>query len=167
MAEYASRRFGLDVVAASFEDWGSARAFDLVTMLQVLPHFVDPRGAMVKAARLLRPGGHVVIETWNRASWTARVLGRHWHEYSPPSVLHWFSVGGLTRLARDVGLEPVGRGRPAKWILAGHAKSVLRAKAEGSVVNRVLLGAARWVPDRVAVPYPAEDLFWMLLRKVR
>jgi SAM-dependent methyltransferase len=165
MAQYASDRFGFPVAGAAFETWETERAFDLVTMLQVLPHFVDPRAALGRAAALLRPGGHLLIETWNRSSWTARLFGKNWHEYSPPSVLHWFSIAGLTRLARETGLTPRAQGRPSKWIDVGHAKSLLRTKARESLVYRAALGIAQIIPDRVALPYPSEDLFWILLQR--
>ena len=165
MAAYARERFMLPIEAASLESWQSERTFDLVTMLQVLPHFVDPRQALQKAMQLVRPGGHLLIETWDRQSWTARLFGKNWHEYSPPSVLHWFSRDGLIRLAKSEGLEYVVHGRPSKWIDAGHAKSLLRSKAQASLASRVALGIARIVPDRVAIPYPSEDLFWLLFQR--
>jgi hypothetical protein len=46
-----------------------------------------------------------IIETWNRDDWVARLLGRHWHEYSPPSVLHWFNPDGLRRLVNFIPIE--------------------------------------------------------------
>jgi SAM-dependent methyltransferase len=159
MAEYARTRLGLDVRTGTLEDLPPGDVFDLVSLIQVLPHFVEPRRALAAAAAVTRPGGFWLIETWNRDSWTARAFGQNWHEYSPPSVLHWFSPAGLQRLAGQFGFRKVGAGRPAKWINAGHAKSLLRHK----------LGAAAGVlgvlPDRLALPYPAEDLFWMLLQK--
>jgi SAM-dependent methyltransferase len=165
MAEYATERFGFPVAAAAFESWEPNRSFDLLTMLQVLPHFLDPGKALAKAAELVRPGGHLVIETWNQASWTARLFGKHWHEYSPPSVLHWFSKHGLIRLANDAGFQLVASGRPSKWLDAGHAKSLLRSKARASVTSRLMLGVARAIPDRVAIPYPFDDLVWLLFRR--
>ncbi|MEM1303550.1 MAG: hypothetical protein AAGG46_01555, partial [Planctomycetota bacterium] len=111
-----------------------------------------------------------LIETWDRASLPARVLGRHWHEYSPPSVLHWFSKAGVVELASQFGMRPVASGRPAKRIAAGHAKSLLHAKAAQSWVAQSLIAkpasfAASLLPDRLTLPYPALDLFWLLLEK--
>jgi SAM-dependent methyltransferase len=165
MAKHAQDRFGLDVEQASLEAWNTSRRFDLLTMLQVLPHFVDPRGALERGADFVRPGGHLLVETWNRESWTARALGKHWHEFNPPTVLHWFSKNGLARLASSAGFTRIAQGRPSKWITAGHAKSILRHKGQTSFVSRVALAAAAVVPDRVAIPYPSEDLFWMLLKR--
>lgn len=164
-AEYARSSLGLAVDTGTLETWTTDRSFDLVTMLQVLPHFLDPRQSLQKCAEFLRPGGYLLIETWNRDSWTARLLGASWHEYSPPSVLHWFSRASVTSLAESVGFAYVAHGRPAKWISAGHAKSLLRSKANESLTNRLLARVASVVPDRVAVPYPAEDLFWVVLQR--
>jgi SAM-dependent methyltransferase len=165
MAEYARQRLNIRVEAVSLEEWQPTCAFDLVLMLQVLPHFVDPGRALRKAALAVRAGGHLLIETWDRSSWTARLFGTNWHEYSPPSVLHWFSRAGLVRLAAAAGFKQVATGRPSKWINAGHAKSVLEQKAASSLANRLALGVARLIPDRVAIPYMAEDLFWALFRR--
>ncbi len=165
MAQCARERFGLPVEAASLETWTTDRSFDLVTMLQVLPHFIDPRQAILKAGELLRPNGHLLIETWNQRSWMARLFGKNWHEYSPPSVLHWFSKRGLIRLADRAGFEPIAQGRPSKWIDAGHAKSLLQFKADSSLGSRIMLEFARILPDRIAIPYLSADLFWMLFRR--
>ena len=69
--------------------------YDAVSMIQVLPHFIDPKRAMAVVTKVLKPGGLLLIETWNRDSWTARLFGKNWHEYSPPSVLHWFDPRGV------------------------------------------------------------------------
>jgi len=166
LAEYARNRFGHSVAASSLESWTIDRSYDLVAMLQVLPHFLDPKEAILKSADMLQPGGYLLIETWDRHSWTARILGKSWHEYSPPSVLHWFSKDGLIRLAAGNGFEIVAQGRPSKWISAAHAKSLLGSKARNSLANRLLLRLAQIVPDRIAIPYPSEDLFWLLLRRL-
>jgi 2-polyprenyl-3-methyl-5-hydroxy-6-metoxy-1,4-benzoquinol methylase len=164
-AQYARDRFGFDVEATTLENWDAERRFDLITMLQVLPHFLDPAQALAKCAERLHARGYLLIETWNRESWTARLLGRNWHEYSPPSVLHWFSKDSIVGLADKLGLDYAACGRPSKWINAGHAKGLLRSKANESLFNRLLAGLAHIVPDRLAIPYPAEDLFWLLLRR--
>jgi SAM-dependent methyltransferase len=161
MVEHA-RKLGLDVRTGTLEELAPGELFDLVSLIQVLPHFVEPRRALAAAAAVTRPGGYWLFETWNRDSWIARALGPSWHEYSPPSVLHWFSPGGLQRLAGQFGFRKVARGRPAKWINGGHAKSLLRHKLGASGLAARLLDV---VPDRLAIPYPAEDLFWMLLQR--
>jgi SAM-dependent methyltransferase len=165
MAEYARTHLDLNVMTSTLEQFESERKYDVVSMIQVVPHFVAPQSALRVAALRTRQGGFWLIETWNRESWTARAFGKHWHEYSPPSVLHWFSPGDLRHLAAQFGFREIARGRPSKWIGSEHAKSLLRYRLEGSRLGPLIAGAVSLIPDRLAVPYPAEDLFWALYQK--
>jgi hypothetical protein len=79
-------------------------------------------------------------------------------------VLHWFSKATLNRLLESEGFVRVAQGQPPRWISVGHAKTVLRQKADTSLLNRLILAASAIVPDRLAVPYPYDDLIWMLFR---
>jgi SAM-dependent methyltransferase len=164
MAAHARSR-GLDVRAGSLETLEVALRFDLVSWIQVVAHLVDPRAAFLKAAALTRPGGYWLLETWDRESLAARAAGRRWHEYCPPSVLHWFTREGLRRLGADCGMREVARGRPAKWIESGHAVSLLRHKLAPHPGGRWAGAALRAVPRGLRFPYPGDDIFWMLLRK--
>lgn len=165
MAEYARAQLGLQVATGTLEEYDADRQYELVSMIQVVAHFVDLQRALRVAAQVTAQGGFWLIETWNRESLTARAFGKHWHEYSPPSVVQWFSPEGLARLAAQFGFQEVARGRPLKWIGGGHAKSLLRYRLEGSRLERFTASAVGLIPDRLAIPYPAEDLFWALFRK--
>ena len=165
MSAHARERLGLDVLPGTLEAFQSDEIFDLVAMIQVVAHFVDVRGALRVAAEHTRPGGHWLIETWDRSSLSARLFGRRWHEYSPPSVLHWFTGDGLGRLARSFDMREVARGRPRKRISGAHAKSLLRYKLQGGLPRWLVDGVLRVIPDRLTLPYPSDDVFWMLLRR--
>ncbi|HPU50475.1 MAG TPA: class I SAM-dependent methyltransferase [Burkholderiaceae bacterium] len=169
MAAYGRERLGLQVTAGAMEslprDAAPSGGFDVVTMIQVIAHFHDLRRALESARDLTRPGGHWLIETWDNASLSARLLGRRWHEYSPPSVLHMFSRSSLIRIAADMGMRPVASGRPAKWISGAQAKSLLRYKFGNGPLGRLPSAALGVVPDRSRLPYPAEDVFWMLFER--
>jgi SAM-dependent methyltransferase len=164
MAELGRRR-GLDVREGTLEDLPDPGPFDLVTMVQVVAHFVAPRAALAAAARATRPGGFWLVETWDPRSVTARLLRAHWHAFNPPSVLHLFPPRSLGLLAAQHGLRLVARGRPAKRISAGHAKAALDHAARSDLLRRALATAGRLVPDDAVLPYPAEDLYWALFRK--
>jgi SAM-dependent methyltransferase len=62
-------------VRAAIEDFQSPRTFDLVTLRMVAEHIADPESAVASLARLVKPGGKVVVYTVN-----------HW---SPLAVLAW------------------------------------------------------------------------------
>ena len=165
MAAYGRSELGLDVRAGTLESFPKGEQFDLVSMIQVLPHFVDPRRALEVAAAVTRPGGHWLVETWNRDSWTARLLGTRWHEYSPPSVLHWFSRAGLRDLVAHFGFVDVASGRPRKWLEGAHARAALEHSADASRLKGLVRLASRLIPEGAVVPYPSEDVFWALYRR--
>ena len=165
MARHAREQLQVDVTANAFEDFSTDEPFDAISIIQVMAHFVDPREAVSNIDRLLKPGGVCVVETWNVQSWSARLFGQSWHEYSPPSVLQWFAPATLRRLFEPFGFDEVAVGRPQKWIEVGHAKSLLKHKSKESFVAKTLSLAASVIPDRLQLPYPSEDLFWSIYRK--
>ena len=165
MAAVARTATGVEVECASFEDYRAAPSFDLVSMIQVISHFVDPSAAVQRAASLLKPGGLLLVETWDRQSLTARLFGKFWHEYSPPSVLHWFSRDGLHAVAQKHGLKMVATGRPKRSIQAGHAASLLRYKLGDSAMGKLAGGVLGLIPTRLTLPYPGDDLFWALYQR--
>ncbi|HEY0510905.1 MAG TPA: class I SAM-dependent methyltransferase [Thermoanaerobaculia bacterium] len=165
MSGHARTHLGLRVDTGSLESFRTEERFDLVTMIQVVAHFLDLRAAFQAASALTRPGGFWLIETWNRESWTARIFGRRWHEYSPPSVVHWLTPATLRDLAKQFGFQEVARGRPGKWLNGAHAVSLLTHKLGGGRPGRLVTGVGKLIPRSIPLPYPGDDLFWMLLRK--
>jgi SAM-dependent methyltransferase len=165
MVEFGRRR-GLDLECGMLEDYRSEEQFDLIAMLQSIMHLYDLRRACEAAAALTKPGGFWLVEAFNPYSLTARLMGKYWHDYNPPSVLHWFSPGVLRVLLARYGLEQVAGGRAPKSISAAPAKSILRFKLGGSTgVRRAALSILAAVPDAVAIPYPGDDIYWALFRK--
>jgi len=160
-------KLGLDVRCGAFESetFFEEASFDCVAMIQVISHLVDPRLAIAKAYHLLRPGGVLLVETWDRGSVIARLLGKGWHEYSPPSVLHWFTRAGLQQVMVQRGFEPIGSRRALRWIHVGHAKSILQHSAKKSLVYTGVSSIMKILPSGWSLPYPGDDLFWALYRK--
>ncbi len=165
MARFAKEKLGVNVVNSSLENFKSVEKFDLISLVQVAAHFQEARRAFEKLETLTARNGFWLIETWRRDSLTARAFGKNWHEYSPPSVLHWFTKKGLTNLVEQFGFKTVATGRPAKWINAAHAKSLVKFKLEQMPAGKLLEKSLKLIPDKLNLLYPAEDLFWLLAQK--
>ena len=166
VAEFARTQLLLPVATGVLEEFTPVESFDLINMVQVIAHFHDLRSALEHATSITADGGHWLIETWNFNSWTARLFGKNWHEYSPPSVLNWFSPQSLQLLCEQFGMQEVARGRPTKRLDGEHAKSLLKYRLGDSKVGRGISRALDFLaPNQLPIPYPAEDLFWMLLQK--
>jgi 2-polyprenyl-6-hydroxyphenyl methylase/3-demethylubiquinone-9 3-methyltransferase len=93
--------------------------FDLVTCLEMLEHVPDPSAIVAALARLVRPGGNVIVSTINRnakafalaivgAEYVMRLLPMGTHRYArlirPSELSQWARDSGL-ELADLAGLE--------------------------------------------------------------
>ena len=90
MAEYG-RTIGVNVKKGTIETVELGEKFDLIIIIQVVAHISNLKNSLNKMSNYLKPGGHILIETWNKDSITAKIFGKHWHEFSPPSTLNYFS----------------------------------------------------------------------------
>jgi len=103
----------VDYRAIAAEDLAIERpaAFDLVTCMEMLEHVPDPAAILGALAKLVKPGGDIVVSTLNRkprafavaiigAEYIARVLPRGTHEY-----LKFIRPSELARWGRDAGLD--------------------------------------------------------------
>lgn len=158
MADFGRERLGLDLYQGTLESFETQMSFDLVSMIQVAAHFYDPLQAFERAYKVLNKTGLLLVETWNRDSLSARLFGKNWHEYSPPSVRHWFSRSGLTTFLEGLGFDRVAGGRPSKKISGGHVRSLLKYRLGDNFLLKL-------IPEKINLPYPSEDLFWALFRK--
>lgn len=158
----AAQRFGLDVRAdlRSCTD----ESFDVVTAFQVLEHMPHPASALAEIYRCLRPGGLLVIETWDRQSWIARLFGRHWQQVTPPSVVHLFTRRSLVQSLTRQGFDAVTFHRVSKLVSLRFVASLLAQKHPrqldflSAVAQRSWLGA-------LAFPYSLGDLITVAAQK--
>lgn len=165
MAKYGRFELGLDVHHSTIEDFRSQESYHAASLVQVLPHLTDPYKALNQIHDKLLPGGLLLIETWNCESLAAKALGRNWHEYNPPSVLHWFSKQSLSDQLEYCDFEIVEMGRPVKWINLGNAAAALKKSVSESRLLSALAAPTQLLPSWLKVPYPMDDCFWLVARK--
>jgi SAM-dependent methyltransferase len=166
MVQHGQER-GLDLHHGVFEDslaWKD-ESYDCVSMVQVISHLPSPIDALRLAYKMLKPSGILLVETWDRKSWIASAMKTGWHEYSPPSVLHWFHRESLTKAANLVGFEFVESQRVLRWLNIGHAKSLLKHMSATSKLASLASIVATVFPSQMNILYPGDDLFWALYRK--
>jgi SAM-dependent methyltransferase len=107
-SRFAREHFGLDVFSGSLATAGFAPAlFDVVTLWDVIEHVPDPDAVLAEAARVLKPGGRLVLTTGDIGSDYARSSGPHWHLLAPPWHLYYFSRRTLAELGAKAGLQLV------------------------------------------------------------
>ena len=91
-----------DVVAGKAEFAGP---FDLVTMWDVIEHVPEPVQLLTEARSLLRPDGHLVLETQNVDSRFAKLLGPKWHHFKHEEHIYHFNRSTLQRTLHQAGFE--------------------------------------------------------------
>jgi len=118
-SETAARRYGLRVRTGGFEEADlPAAAFQAVTMIDFIEHTPEPGAAAARAARLLAPGGVLVLVTPDIHSPAARLAARRWWHLRPGHVAY-FSRRSLDALLAGAGLRVVARRRYA-WTFSLH-----------------------------------------------
>ena len=165
MAAYGKEQLHLDITVGGLETFETAQKFDLINMIQVIGHFYNLDKALLNVSNLLKPQGHVLVESWNRNSRIARVMGKNWHEYSPPSVVHWFSDETIIELFRYYGFTLVQKGYPPKRINIKHALSLVDAKTPNFIFKKKIIKLLSNSVGRLNVKYPPVDLKWYLFKK--
>lgn len=126
----------------------------VATLINVLEHLVGPEEVAARLSRLVRPGGILLIETWDAESMAARLLGRRWHQWSP-LVPYYYTRRALRALLGQSFQEILWR-RVAKWIPLARGADIL---APG-IARR--LGRA----GNLCLPYFTGDLVVTCWRRV-
>lgn len=102
---YARDRLGLDVFTGTLQQAALPAAhFDIVTLWDVIEHVPDPVPLLAEAARVLKPGGRLVLTTGDWGSAYAQARQAQWHLMTPPWHLSFFSRATLAEAGRRAGL---------------------------------------------------------------
>ncbi len=105
-AQQARNVFRLDVSAVDVDDLVAAGAnYDAVVLWHVAEHLRAPRETIRGIARLLRPGGVLLIAVPNFGSPEARVGRAGWFHLDVPRHLVHFTPATLTAILKDSGFR--------------------------------------------------------------
>lgn len=80
-------------------------SFDVITLWFVMEHVWDPVQIVKECARILRPGGQLIVSTVNINSFEARVFKRYWWHLLAPEHLWQFDTKSLGALLEKNGFK--------------------------------------------------------------
>ncbi len=104
----ARDEFGLHVKTGRLSDLGFEKcSFDVITFWHSLEHLEDAVDVVREAAKLLKPGGLLLISAPNFESLQSRMSGPDWFHLDIPFHMYHFSASNIKRLLRSTGLEVV------------------------------------------------------------
>ena len=104
MARHARQVFNIEMFIGGPENVPTDRTYDLVVLFQVLEHMSDPTAVLEDCARLLRPGGKIVIGVPNFASIQSRYAREDWFHLDVPRHLFHFTPSALKDALTAVGI---------------------------------------------------------------
>ena len=103
---YARSRFAIDARLGRLEDMGfRSGEFHVVSLFQVVEHVTDPVDLASQVARVLKPGGLLLVTTPDRHGLLARIMHRRWFEYYNEEHVTFFTSGSLRQLLSDAGFS--------------------------------------------------------------
>jgi 2-polyprenyl-3-methyl-5-hydroxy-6-metoxy-1,4-benzoquinol methylase len=105
-ADYARTKFGLDVFTGTVEQYASsagAKQFPVVTAIDVIEHVPSLTDFVSSAAKLVEPGGRLIIDTPNGSAHNIAVKGVRWKGFNPFHI-YLLSIENLTKLLAQCGL---------------------------------------------------------------
>ena len=140
-ASYARERLGLKVSIGSLHSaCFPAESFDVVVMTDVIEHLIDPKGAFLEIARILKKDGIACISTPDIASTMSRLLGAKWWGINKYH-LFYFSKETFQKMALACGFE-IAKYNPHIRIFSIHYW-IKRIKPYNHILGRMIDGICK------------------------
>lgn len=125
---------GFDTIPLTLDQAGlPAESADVVILLHVIEHVPDPLATMREIWRVLRPGGHMVLETPRYDTLMFRLMGKRERSLRMDGHIYFYTDDTLSKSAEKVGfsivdLTHVGRSLTAERFV-WNAANVFRSRA--------------------------------------
>jgi len=95
--------------------------FDVIIMINVIEHLLDPVEALRKCRDHLFPGGKIIVMTPNAGSLALSLFGKYWAGFHAPRHIFLFNRKSLKKISKDIGLDQVichSTVEPGEWSIS-------------------------------------------------
>jgi SAM-dependent methyltransferase len=104
-AEYGITKRGLDIAVAPLETAGIPdNSIDVMHCSHLIEHLTSPDAFLKEAARIIKPGGHLIIVTPDVSGFQARLFGARWRS-AIADHMFLFSKKTLRAILRENGFS--------------------------------------------------------------
>ncbi len=138
-----------------------------VTMWDVLEHVPDPLRTLSNANCLLVTGGVIAINTVDRSSLWARLLGPRWHLMIPPEHLNYFSRESLRRALERSGFEVIEIVKTGKSFSLSYIFKTLANWQKLKCWNVLAQISDNGVLRKISIPINLRDNMFVLAKKIK
>lgn len=105
---HAKEELGVESLDSILEDAGlAAETFDVILMNHVIEHLGDPLTTLSEINRVLKPSGHLVLETPRYDTLMFKLLGRRERSVSCSGHIYFFTTKTLRNLYEAAGFQTV------------------------------------------------------------
>lgn len=140
-------------------------SFDGVTFWATIEHLPDPVGFVGDLAELLKPGGHLFLDTGIGDDWLDRLVPGAVQWYDPPQHLFVFSADGLRRTVERAGLVIVAHDRCFERSAARRAARIARGWVAGSLLRLSAAAGRVRSGERAFTRFPLGNLQSVVARR--
>ena len=140
---------------------------DAATLWDVLEHVDDPRAYLSALNRMLTDDGVLAINTVDRSSLWARLLGSRWQLIVPPEHLNYYSPKNLELLLEECGFTMLEVKKIGKKFSPAYVFKMLASWQGLSVWASLAEKTDSPFFRRFALPINLRDNVFVLARKIR
>lgn len=104
----AQRNFGKKIFTGTLKDYPLKKEFfNVITLMDVFDHLINPITELKKIEQMLVPGGVVIIKIHNIDCLLSKITGKNFYAILPPFHLSYFSPSNIKSLLLSLGYENV------------------------------------------------------------
>lgn len=142
-----------------------SQSMDAVVMLHVIEHVPDPVATLREIYRVLRPGGHLVLETPRYDSLMFKLLGRRERSVSCDGHIYFFTCDSLGKAYGKAGFELVDTMFPSRSLTLDRLAYNVGVMSKSAGVQRFVRSLSRRRLFHVRLTLNARDMVRVCLRK--
>jgi SAM-dependent methyltransferase len=142
--DFARRYHQLEIICGLFETSGLADAScDVIVMNHVIEHVPDPQELLRQIHRVLKPGGHLAMETPAYDTLMYAILGKRERSLSCDGHVFFFTRKTLQTLYEQAGFEKVSFVRVGRTLSVNRLMWVIGTISKSSALRRWLDAVSR------------------------